>query len=148
MYNFSNQNFSIASVVVHECEWWLKRIFHCEHMLTFSLETGPIYHYAVVQFRTFNIWDTFTYFDVTKKFFYKFQRNIESGNFNIPTCRLESDFEKMRLCFWTWPPKYNFRGFSLKNFLLGRVKICWVFFPQTLCICHTKMYFFLTYLSR
>ena len=65
-----------------------------------------------------------------KKFFYKFHRNIESENFNIPTCRLESDLisKKWECVFEHGPPKYNFRGFSLKNFLLGNVKICWVFF--------------------
>ena len=106
-------------------------------MLTFSLETGPIYHYAVVQFRTFNIWDTFTYLLwCNKKFFYKFHRNIESENFNIPTCRLESDLisKKWYCVFEQGPPKskllvkYNFMGFSLKNFRLGKVNVCRVFF--------------------
>ena len=71
-----------------------------------------------------------------KKFFYKFHRNIESENFNIPTCRLDSDLisKKWYCVFEQGPPKsklvvkYKFMGFSLKNFRLGKVNVCRVFF--------------------
>ena len=97
-------------------------------MLTFSLETGPIYHYAVAQFRTFNIWDTFTYFDVTKNSFINFiaTLRVETSIYLLVDWSLIS--KKWECVFEHGPPKYNFRGFSLKNFLLGKVKICWVFF--------------------